>query len=336
MADLFTNNRAKFPSGEQKKFIVRCSEKLGKSNDQLAEFLNVSTRTITDWKREKFLMTMRAVVLLSKKSKIPVPENIKKEEPFWYARSGAAAGGTAVYRKYGHVGGNPENRKRKWREWWEEKGKFQPHPIINVMKRIKIPKKSADLAEFTGIVMGDGGITARQVTITLHHIDDEKYARFVVKLIKRLFGVAPKIYHDPKNSVNDLVVSRTALVNFCTEKLGLKIGNKIKQQIDIPDWIKNNKKFQSACVRGLVDTDGSLVIHKYKVGGKMYCYKKLDFCSASKPLIGSVIEILKKFDFMPRLSHNGRNVWIDDQNEVRRYFRIIGSDNPKHRERLLR
>ena len=255
---------------------------------------------------------------------------------FWYVFNGSSAGGTAVYKKYGHIGGDSEFRKKKWFEWWNKIGKFKPHPIINVTKSIKKPDYSPKLAEFTGIVMGDGGITKNQLTITLHHIDDKEYGKFVAKLMEKLFGVKPSIYHDSEDSVNNFVISRIKLIKFCTEKLGLKIGNKIKQQISIPDWIETNKKYQIACIRGLVDTDGCLVIHKYKVGGKQYCYKKLNFCSASKPLVKSVIGILKKFDFNPRLSHNGRNVWIDSQNEVKRYFKIIGSNNPKHKNRFLR
>ena len=333
MAEMVNSKRVKFHKGKQRAFINKCLVELKLTNSRLAKILNVNPRTLTDWKREKFTMSFGAIKFLSKKLGEPIPTKIKIKKPFWYVSSGSSAGGIAVYKKYGYIGGDPEYRKKRWFLWWEREGKFKPHPIINVTKPIKRPRKSEKLAEFVGIVMGDGGITKNQLTITLHRRDDEKYGKYVVKLIKKLFGVSPSKYHYPKDSVNDFVVSRTELIKFCTEKLGLKIGNKIKQQIDIPTWIKKNKKFRIACLRGLVDTDGCLVIHKYKVKEKQYCYKKLDFCSASLPLVSSVMQILKNYGFRPRLSRNHRNIWLDNQKEVARYLAMVGSNNPKHLRR---
>ena len=242
----------------------------------------------------------------------------------------------AVYKKYGIIGGNQEIRKKKWREWWEKSGKFNLNLLPNKTLPFKTPRKSNKLAEFIGIMLGDGGISQYQITVTLHDKDDLEYSKFVLKLMKKLFGINPSVYHDKKDSVNTITISRSILVKFLTDEIGLKIGNKIKQQVDIPGWIKKNKKFEIACLRGLMDTDGCLVLHKYKVKNKEYRYKKLEFCSASKPLIKSIIEILKKFDFRPRLSHNSKNVWIDSKSEVERYFKIIDSNNPKHKNRFLR
>ena len=147
-----------------------------------------------------------------------------------------------------------------------------------------------------------------------------------------LFEVTPAVYHDAKDSVNNIVISRKNLVKFCVEKLDLKIGNKIRQQVDIPEWIKRNKKFQIACVRGLIDTDGSVIIHKYGVNGKLYNYKKLQFTSLSRPLLLSVYKILKDLEVNPRLARQ-KEVWIDSKMSVKKYFDIVGSHNLKHLNR---
>lgn len=188
------------------------------------------------------------------------------------------------------------------------------------------------MAEFVGIVLGDGGISDKQVTITLNSRDDKEYSTFVIRLIKNLFGVKPSLYHDSKYLAMDIVVSRTKLVKFCTERLGLKKGNKIKQQIDIPDWIKKNKKFSIVCLRGLIDTDGSVFVHRYRVKEKWYSYKKLSFTSYSKPLRRSVYEIMKSNGLNPRLSKN-RDVRLDSVEDIKKFFDIIGSSNPKHLKR---
>lgn len=336
MTKSFKNKRAKFKPGQQRLFIKNCLKKLNLSNNQAASFLKISVRTLTDWKREKFLIPLVIIKMLSQKTGVRLPKNLITVNQFWYAKKGGHLGGLAVYKKYGVIGGDRNYRLTRWRSWWKKEGQFKPHPILNAPLPFKKPEKSNQLSEFVGIMLGDGGISKYQLTISLNHKDDKMYGIFVSKMIKKLFNVNPAKYHDIKNSVNDFVVSRSELVKFCVEKLGLKIGNKIKQQIDIPNWIKNKKNFKKFCLRGLFDTDGCLVIHKYKVNGKLYIYKKMHFSSASPPLISSIIKSLKEFDFKPRLSHNGRNVWIDDQKEVARYLNVIGSSNPKHWKRFWR
>ena len=333
MSEQLNSYRIKFISGKQRSFLEQCQSTLSLDNYRLSELLNISVRTLTDWKREKFYMTASAAEKLTRMCGIKLPKGTKQINKYWYTSNAGKIGGLAMYKKYKIVGGNQNHRLRKWHKWWETKGQFQPSHILNKPLSFNKPNKSEELAEFVGIIIGDGGISKYQITITLHHKDDLEYIGFVIKLIQKLFGITPSVYHNKNNSVKNIVISRVKLVDFFTQSIGLKIGNKIKQRIDIPEWIKRNIKYQRACMRGLMDTDGSLVIHKYKVNNKQYCYKKLNFCSASPPLVKSVMQILKKFDFKSRLSHNGRNIWIDDQKEVARYLQLIGSNNPKHLQR---
>ena len=224
MAELFISKRVIFPRGKQRKFILQAKKTLGLSYLELAILLKISNRTLTDWKREKFSMNLRAVKILLKKTNRKIPKNIKIKEPFWYVNKGANLGGIAVYKKYGRIGGDPEYRKKKWYEWWKNKGKHRKHPIIAVTKPIKKPHFSKELAEFVGIVMGDGGITNRQITITLHDKDDKAYSQFVVPLIKRLFNVPIGIYHRKEESVMNFIISRTVYVAPEPDKSGLGQG----------------------------------------------------------------------------------------------------------------
>ncbi|HUX35825.1 MAG TPA: hypothetical protein VMV71_02210 [Candidatus Paceibacterota bacterium] len=332
MADLFKSKRIKFPAGKQKLFIEKCEFKLGYTLNELAEYLNVNIRTVTDWKREKFIMPAGTVRTLSRKAKVAIPRGGELRDKFWYTTKGARKGGLAAYKKHGRIGGDPIIRKKRWREWWEKEGKFKSHPIINVSLPVKKPRLSSELAEFVGIILGDGGISKYQVTITLHHIDDKEYMRFVVSLIKKLFGVSPGVHHSFADSTNTIFISRIKMVDFLTQKIGLKAGNKVKHQVDIPEWIKRNKKFQISCVRGLVDTDGSVFIHTYFSKGKLYQYKKLNFTNMSKPLLNSVYTIMKTNGLTPSFSDN-KAVRLESVDSVRKYFEIFGPHNPKHLKR---
>ncbi len=325
--------RVLFSEGKQRKFINKILSKV--SVKEAAKICNLSQRTIRDWRREKFLPNLSALRKLCRRTAISFPSAVELKDDYWYTANGSSAGGIAVWKKYGRIGGDQEYRKKRWYEWWNREGRYKQHPIINAPIPINKPKKSEDLAEFTGIVLGDGGITQRQVTVTFCSKDEKEYGEFVTRLIKKLFNVPIGIYYDKKSAAVDLVISRSELVNFCIEKLGLKRGNKIKQQVDIPDWIKQNKLYLIACIRGLVDTDGCIFTHRYKSKGKWYGYKKFSFTSYSEPLRQSVFNFLRSNGFNPRLAQK-RDVRLDSEKDTRRYFQLVGFHNSKNLKRYLK
>lgn len=317
--------RAIFPKGKQKEFWSFIMPQIGLSVDELAKKLRVHPRSVRDWRREKYSIPLPALRFLCKKSGTPLPDCITIKKPFWYANLAGPAGAAAVIKKYGHIGGNQEYRKKKWFEWWETKGKFAKNGYFETRKIIK-PKESEDLAEFIGIVLGDGGITPRQVAITLNKTDDIEYIEYVSKLIRRLFDVSPSVLE--QGPVVDVLVSRTELVLFLLEK-GLRAGNKVRNQVDVPEWIKDNDAFSKRCVRGLIDTDGSYYseIHNYKE--KIYNNCVINFTNRSFPLLNFVRSKLREFDFRPRKS-NRFSVCLGREEELTRYFKEIGTSNPKH------
>ncbi len=327
------DKRVIFPPGEQHQFLLKAINNLKLSWLPFADKIGVNKRTLNDWKREKYSLPLNVLKRVSIVAKLKIPRNIKIRDPFWYVHTSGRAGGLAVYKKYGRIGGNPEYRKKKWYEWWEQKGKFINRKGFFKRKAIKKPRKSTRLAEFVGIVIGDGGITKRQITITLHSKDDKEYSKFVVALIKRLFDVPVGTYYRRNVSATSFIISRIELVRFCIEKLRLKIGNKVKQQIDIPKWIKRNKSFKISCTRGLIDTDGCIFNECHKINKKKYCYPRLSFVSHSKPLRISVYRILEELGFSPKI-RNDKSVQLERRNEIVKYFDLIGTNNPKHKKRF--
>ena len=335
MAERHKSKRVKFPRNEQRNFLFLAKRKLVISWREFAVMLKISERNLSDWKREKITLPLNIVKLIRKRTGIRLSKNVKLLSPFWYTKKGARKGGLIVAKKYKIIGGNPERRIKKWREWWEKEGKFRKHPILNKSLPVKKPGCCAKLAEFIGIMLGDGGISQRQVSITLNRETDKEYIKFVRKMLKNLFGVSPSIYPDPNSKADALVISRTELVNYLTQKLGLKIGNKVKQKIDIPKWVKQKKEYQIACLRGLVDTDGSVYKHKYTIKEKVYCYQKLSFCSLSPSLLFTVFEILKNLGLKPRICKD-KEIKIENTQNVRKYFETVGSNNKKHLKKLIK
>lgn len=331
MSKSLMDKRIVFKKDKQKLFLKQAKEKSNLSWTLFARKIRVHSRTLNGWKREDYLLPLSALKQITKIVKIKMPKSIKLREQFWYTKKGGEIGGKIVYEKYKRIGGNPNTRRQKWWEWWESTGKFNLNKHF-VPKEIKIPKKDDDFAEFVGIMLGDGGITERQITITLNSKDDVEYSNFVINLVKNLFGVSPGIYAGRKDSTIRIVISRTNLVKFCV-KVGLKKGDKLKQGLDIPVWIKGKKSFKMMCVRGLMDTDGCIFNECHNINGKKYCYPRLSLVSVSRKLRGSVFTILKELGFSPKMRNN-RSVQLENRDDIKRYFDIIGSSNPKHIKRF--
>ncbi|HYF05813.1 MAG TPA: hypothetical protein VEA59_06615 [Patescibacteria group bacterium] len=167
-----------FPPGEQKLFLESVQAKLQFDNETAADFLGICERTFRDWKREKFNIDSISANMLIEKSRIPLPHEVEIRDQFWYVHKGASLGGKARMKKYGNVGGDPVYRMNKWREWW----KSNSHTVrqgLSHPKDVTLPNPSEKLAEFFGIMMGDGGMTKNQINISLHAYDDLEFAHYV-------------------------------------------------------------------------------------------------------------------------------------------------------------
>lgn len=319
-------------SKQQTAFIMEAKKKLGLDWIQLGKVADAHRRSLQDWANGRCHMSYKSALILAKKSGVKIPKNTKVKVWLDYLKKVGKKGALNRFKKYGRVALDEEYRQERWLEWWNKTGKYLPSPIDNTPIPVHLPKFSEKLAEFVGIMLGDGGISKYQLVITLNRVTDRRYSFFVKKLIKELFHVEAARVELKDALADNLVISRIKIVEFAMKDLGLVLGNKVRQQVDIPEWVKKNKKFAIACVRGLVDTDGSIFTHNYKVGGKWYAYKKLSYTSMSAPLLRSFYDILTSLGITCRFARE-KDVRIDSRRDMEKYFKIIGSSNPKHLKR---
>jgi len=334
MLESFKNKRIKFDrKGDQRDFILKSKESLGITSLKLAKKLKVHQRTLSDWTREKFTMPQSSVKKLSQLSNIPIPKNCLVIDLKDHLKKIGQKGGKKRVFLYGKVTLNEEYRNKRWKEWWKGIGQYKEKPEgFNSLIKIKIPSKTERLAEFTGIMLGDGGIAPYHIHITLS--DEEKeYANYITNLIIKLFGVKPKIYEIKKAKAVDIVIQRKNLVDFCQE-IGLVLGSKVKKQVDVPEWVKMDKNFLIACIRGLIDTDGCFYINSYYVNNKKYSYFKIAFTNSSFPLIQTVFTALTELNINARISKNKKDVRIEGNMYVNKYIDEIGSNNKKHLDKI--
>lgn len=326
--------RAVFQKGEQRAFLGNVKNRLNLRSVDLAELSGVHIRSVTDWKREKHHMSFDALKKLCQEANLPLPKNIEIRGPFWYTSKGSSKGGIAVYKKHGHIGGDPEYRKKKWYEWWEREGKFKEGSIIKGFSPIATPSKSSELAEFFGIILGDGGITPRQVTITLHKFDDRHFVDYVKNLLTRLFNVTPSVYERVGENTFTIVVSRGELVKFLVEN-GLKVGGKVRQQVGVPGWIEEADTFRRRCLRGLFDTDGCFYIDRHSYKDKIYLNCAMDFTNRSLPILNFFKTNLEKLDLHPT-QKTEFSIALRREREIIRYFQEVGSSNRKHHDKFIK
>lgn len=224
--------------------------------------------------------------------------------------------------------------------WGQKKGgKCSPGNT----NKINIPRKNKILAEFIGILLGDGSIFSfrahkNRKLISVHEItvcgNLEKEAdyikNFILPMMEELFGVTPRIKLHNKNNEIFVVVSSIQLVRFLSD-MGLKPGNKIRNKSDIPDWIKEKKSFLMACIGGLIDTDGS-VFRMSKRDNLI----RIDFRNSNEKLLKTVRESLIKLNYHPSKIICNKTVFLSRQEEIKRYITEIGFHNSKHLKRLER
>lgn len=318
------DDRLSVKSDELRNFLQQVQNVLGIGSEELGRLVRLSGRTIRDWKREKYRPGKEAILNLSRISSVKLPEYqiISWAE---HIKKAAYLGGKKRYELYGLLG-TREDRAKGGRMSWLKRKK---HPELwrKYTKSIIHPQESVDLAEFMGIMLGDGGLTHFQCSIYLNSEIDKEFAYYVRDLASKLFGITPKIYVHKKHKVCRVSVSSVNLVKYLTSK-GLCIGNKVRTQVGVPSWVLLNPEYIKACIRGLIDTDGSLIIHRYRIKGKEYSYPKISFSNRSEPLLEFVYQGLREFGFNPKRTYESE-VWLHSQNDVKRYLEVIGVSNYK-------
>jgi hypothetical protein len=203
------------------------------------------------------------------------------------------------------------------------------NPKNSHRKKVILPRRSNLFAEFMGIMLGDGGINNEwQANITVNAIADKKYVDYVSHLCLQLFGIVPAIRQRKTKQATVISLASTSVVDFLVAQ-GLPRGNKLFAGLKIPLWIMENREYQRVCVRGLVDTDGCLYIHKHIVAGKQY--RNLGFCftSYSPELVLQVASILEENGIKPAVPRGGRNVYLYRAESIQKYLRIFGSSNER-------
>ena len=307
--------RIRFEKQSQFDFLNNIRKRLEFNWSQLAKFLGVHPRSLSHWKTEKYTLPeevfKKCTKIVKRKSDIPSYEVLPN---FWNTKEAGRKGALAVKNTY-------RSRRLNLRK-----------EILR--KKIFKPRETYQLAEFFGILLGDGGITDNQVIISLNRKDNKDYSIFISKMIRKLFKIkAPIYYYHTRSHKNNITVTVSSknLIEFLLLK-GLKKGNKVRQQVGVPLWIQNDIQFSKGCLKGLIDTDGGIYYHRHQSQGYKCFNIGLCFTNKSVPILIFIQRTLEQLGFTPKLNKKSVNLYREQ--EVCRYAREIGFSNSYHFGRL--
>ena len=241
------------------------------------------------------------------------------------------AGGLARIRLHGNPG-TPEGRRlggiHSLKTHQARKTGFK------LLHRVTFPSPSVKLAELLGILAGDGHIGEYQTTMTTNSVTDIQHARYTQKLLEDLFRLPVSLTFRKGKKACVVVISSKEVGRFLVAK-GMQKGHKIRGGLCIPKWILSRIKYRAAFIRGLFDTDGCVYIDRHRIKGKEYRNIGMAFTNRSLPLLADFKESLESYGLHPT-QKTKYTVFLRRKEDIRRYFDVIGSSNPKHTEKLLK
>ena len=162
-----------------------------------------------------------------------------------------------------------------------KKSTFQ---IINKVEGINL-EMDEKLAEFIGIMLGDGSIgiynTKVGNKIKKHHVvkvtldsRNKQYIDYVSNLMKEVLDVEPRIHFKKKENAVDIGTFRKDVQDYILNEIGLKISPKW-DKMEIPEKFMK-KELYPYILRGLFDTDGSVTI--FNNNGTKYPRIEIKIC----------------------------------------------------------
>ncbi len=192
-------------------------------------------------------------------------------------------------------------------------------------------KNNEKLAEFLGVLLGDGNLNKSSNCITIVGSLEELdyYNHIVIPLVESLFEVKPKLrFRNDRNAIY-IDFNSKQVMNYLSKEIGLVRGN--KRYANIPEIIKNNVQLVPHFLRGLFDTDGCLKFSKQARQNNYY--PRIQFCFSDAPFAHEVKDLLEKIGFNLGMwkdtRFNGLMFYqISGNYNLEKWIKIIGSSNP--------
>ncbi len=170
------------------------------------------------------------------------------------------------------------------------------------------------LAEFIGVVLGDGHIQQFPRTERLIIVGDARKMDFINRyaaITKVLFRKTPMIGKvAASNAVRISIYQK-----FISERLGIPSGNRKNFPYRMPEWIRARRAYTIRFLRGLYEAEGYLCVHLPT------CTHNFGFSNFNQHLLGIVARALRELEFHPEIRHNA--IRVRRKSEVERLRKLL-------------
>jgi hypothetical protein len=207
-----------------------------------------------------------------------------------------------------------------------------PHKKVIGQYEYRPLKETEDLAEFLCIMCGDGHLSENYETvmISLNPVDEEYYTKYTISMTCKVLGLKPEdLYFNKIEGQNTLqIIIRRQAIHYSIQekgkrdsydKNGLIPGDKLKNQIGVPDLVFKNKKFIKRGLKGLYDTDGGITVnHDKRI--------VLNFENYSKTLLNDFHTMCKLLGVNSTISIKSFQVNITEAKSVRKFIHLVNPE----------
>ena len=159
--------------------------------------------------------------------------------------------------------------------------------------------------------MGDGNLSnPNGRAIRLRITCDKKYKNIIRNIRASIQRLLPKnkvsIVNRKENCIDISCYSNKWKI-FLDWKVGC--GSKHEQKICVSTWIKANKAYSKACLKGLFETDGSIYLDRG--------YKMASFVTTIPTLANDVMKMISDLGFKPNMQ-----IFVSKNGKIKHTIRI--------------
>ena len=203
---------------------------------------------------------------------------------------------------------------------------------VIVMEDIPLLPETAELAELIGIVLGDGSFYVKDGSYQFDIAFDKKeeaYLDFVEDLVKKIVEVRTWRKRDKtKNCIHLKVCNKKDVLLLLRNTIKIP-GDKVKNEVTVPQWVFKRDDFKRTCIRGLIDTDGSV----FRMSKRDSHLIRIGFKNVNKKVLDGMRRMLVELNFHPSKIICGNAIFLSRQSEITRYKEEIGFNNQKNLNR---
>ena len=191
-------------------------------------------------------------------------------------------------------------------------------------------KINKDMAEMTGILLGDGSISIYpkinhyRLQITLNS-NEKEYAKYVCKLFKRIFSKELSIkFRKNENTLDLFCFNRTVIRELIN--CGFVISPKWDRAV-IPEQFMN-QELGKYVLRGCFDTDGCIAV----TNNNGTIYPRLEMKIMPSPMKRQFQELLNFYGFKYGVYEIGRGkvrIQMNGKKQLEKWNREVGFSNRK-------